>query len=595
MVDELSSAEIVAFDAQSLGGPMMSAGLVGLSFAGVAGQGWYVPVGHAQGTQLPLERALAGLRPFLEREDVPKTAHNANFAITVLASHGVHVGRLVFDSMLAAHLGGRKAIGLDQLALECLHEELAPVSDLIGTGRKQIPMAQVPIDQAAAYAAAKADVILRLHHILRAEIDEKGGAEALDEIEMPLVPVIVRMQRNGVALDSELLERMSEELGSQLAGIEAAMLGTVGHEFNLNSSQQLGVVLFDELKLPRTKKTKTGYSTDASSLEGLKARLDLGEAEEVDPRSLEVLERILDYRQLSKIKSTYVDALPSLVNPKTGRIHTSYNQTGSATGRVSSNDPNVQNIPVRTELGRRVRKAFVAENAPDWLLLSADYSQIELRILAHLSRDEGLLEAFSRGEDIHAATASSVYDVPLDQVDAEIRRIAKIMNFGVIYGLSPFGISQQTGLSPEEGRAFIETYFSKYPGIKGYIDSTKATVMRTGYVETIMGRRRYIPEVLSSNFHVRGSGERMAINMPIQGTAADIIKLAMVRIQQRMDDLELRAMMIVQVHDELIFEVPNEELEPMEAVVLELMPTALELAAPLEVELKTGATWGDME
>ena len=594
MVDELESAEVVAFDVLTSGGLMISAELVGLSFAGSAGRGWYVPVGHTEGTQLSEERALEGLRALLESADVPKTAHNANFGMTVLASHGVGVGRLGFDSMLAAHLGGRKAIALEQLSLECLHEEMPPVTELIGTGRKRITMAEVPIEKAAAYGAAKADVVFRLHDILRAEIDEKGSARALEEIETPLVPVIVRMQRNGVVLDSDLLERMAVELGSQLADIEKEMFETVGHEFNLNSSQQLAGVLFDELKLPRTKRTKTGYSTDASSLDGLKARLDLGEAEEVDPRSYKVLESILDYRQVSKIKSTYVDALPLLVNPATGRIHTSYNQTGSATGRVSSNDPNVQNIPVRTKLGRQVRRAFVAQDSPNWLLLGADYSQIELRILAHLSRDEGLLEAFSRSEDIHAATASSVNDVPLDQVGPEMRRAAKIMNFGVIYGLSPFGISQQTGFSPEEGRTFIETYFSKYPGIKDYIDETKATVRRTGYVETMMGRRRYIPEVLSSNFHVRGSGERMAVNMPIQGTAADIIKLAMVRIQRRMDELELRAMMILQVHDELIFEVPDDEMEPMEAVVLELMPTALELEAALEIELKTGATWGDM-
>ena len=594
MVDELESAEVVAFDVLTSGGLMMSAELVGLSFAGSAGRGWYVPVGHTEGTQLSEERALEGLRALLESADVPKTAHNANFGMTVLASHGVGVGRLGFDSMLAAHLGGRKAIALEQLSLECLHEEMPPVTDLIGTGRKQITMAEVAIEKAAAYGAAKADVVFRLHDILRADIDEKGSARALEEIETPLVPVIVRMQRNGIVLDSDLLERMAVELGSQLADIEKEMFETVGHEFNLNSSQQLAGVLFDELKLPRTKRTKTGYSTDASSLDGLKSRLDLGEAGEVDPRSYRVLESILDYRQVSKIKSTYVDALPLLVNPATGRIHTSYNQTGSATGRVSSNDPNVQNIPVRTELGRQVRRAFVAQDSPNWMLLGADYSQIELRILAHLSRDEGLLDAFSRSEDIHAATASSVNDVPLDQVGPEMRRTAKIMNFGVIYGLSPFGISQQTGFSPEEGRTFIETYFSKYPGIKDYIDETKATVRRTGYVETMMGRRRYIPEVLSSNFHVRGSGERMAINMPIQGTAADIIKLAMVRIQRRMDELDLRAMMILQVHDELIFEVPDDEMEPMEAVVLELMPTALELAAPLEIELKTGATWGDM-
>ena len=369
----------------------------------------------------------------------------------------------------------------------------------------------------------------------------------------------------------------------------------MGHEFNLNSPQQLGDVLFKELRLPPVRRTRTGYSTDASSLDALKGMLDRGECQDTDPRALGVMSNVLDYRQVSKIKSTYVDALPSLVHPKTGRIHTSYNQTGSATGRVSSNDPNVQNIPVRTELGRRVRDAFIATPGSGNALLGADYSQIELRILAHLSEDPGLLEAFGRGEDIHAATASSVYDVRIDEVDPEQRRIAKIMNFGVVYGLSAFGISQQTGLPREEGSHFIKTYFGKYPGIEAYIEQTKAKVRENSYVETLKGRRRYINEVFSSNARTRSAGERMAINMPIQGTAADIIKIAMVRIQDRLDDLGLRAMMIVQVHDELIFEAPLDEMDQLQSLVLELMPSAMNLKVDLEVELKSGDTWGAME
>ena len=595
MVDDLTASAVVAFDVEASSPRFMTADLVGLSFAGERGRGWYVPIGHDEGPQLPKDRVLDGLRPVLESTDVPKTAHSASLGMTVLANNGVGVANLSFDSMLAAHLCGRRAVGLNELALDLLHQELTPISEIIGTGRKQITMAQVPIAEAAAYSAANADAALRLHAVLDEVVKDKQTTRSLDEVETPLVPIIVKMQLNGVAIDSELLLDMSRELGAQLSGIESAMYETVGHEFNINSSQQLGGVLFDELRLPRTKKTKTGYSTDASSLEALKTHLDMGESDGVDPKSREVLESVLEYRQLSKIKSTYVDALPSLVNPATGRIHASYNQTGSATGRVSSNDPNVQNIPVRTELGRRVRKAFVAQNAPEWVLLGADYSQIELRILAHLSRDPGLLNAFTEGEDIHEATASSVYGVPSGEVDAEMRRVAKVMNFGVIYGLSPFGISQQTGFSAEEGKAFIDTYFAKYPGIKEYIDSTKTKVRKDGYVETRMGRRRYIPEAASRNFHVRGAGERMAINMPIQGTAADIVKLAMIRIQKRIDDLALRTMMIVQVHDELIFEVPRGELERMRDIVMELMPSAMKLAVPLEVELKTGANWGDME
>ena len=595
LVGELATPSGFSFDTETTSTDPMLAELVGISFSIAPGRGWYVPVGHLDGNQLPLDRVLETLRPILESETIPKSAHNANYDMTVLANYGVNVRNLAFDTMLAAHVSGRKAIGLKALALDYFNEEMVPITDLIGTGRKQITMAQVHVDRAAGYASADADYTQRLVPIFDGDLAEKGIRDLFDSVELPLVPVLVRMQRNGVALDSELLNGMAIELGEGLSRIEADMYELVGHQFNLKSSQQLSDVLFKELRLPPTKRTQKGYSTDASSLDGLKAVLDQGKAEGVDPKSYQVLDQILEYRQLSKIKSTYVDALPALVNPKTGRIHTSYNQTGSATGRVSSNDPNVQNIPVRTELGRRVRKAFVAENAPERILLGADYSQIELRIVAHLSQDQGLLDAFHNGEDIHTATASSVYDVAMSDVTADMRRIAKIMNFGVLYGLGAFGISQQTDLAPDEGARFIETYFGKYPGIRSYIDSVKAQVREAGYLETLLGRRRYIPEIHSSNHNVRAAGERMAINMPIQGTAADIIKISMVRIQERLDALKLRSLMIIQVHDELIFEVPKDELEQVKSVVMELMPSAMTLAVPLEVELKTGYTWGDME
>ena len=595
MVQDLDSPTGFSFDTQTTTENPMGGELVGLSFSNSTDQGWYLPVGHIQGNQLPLDQVLDALRPVLENAAVPKIAHNANFDVTVLARHGVQVSGLTFDTMLGAHLCGRKAVGIEALALECLNIEIAPISEIVGTGKKRITIAQSPIDKVATYAATHADVTLQLHAVLRRDVDNKEAANALESVELPLVPVLARMQSHGVALDVGRLEQMSAELTSQIGEIEAAMYDVVGHEFNINSSQQLGDVLFKEIKLPPTKRTKTGHSTDASSLEGLKHVIDQGDAEEVDPKAYEVLDKVLHYRQLTKIKSTYVDALPALVNPATGRVHTIYNQTGSATGRVSSNDPNVQNIPVRTELGREVRKAFVAQEAPQWTLLAADYSQIELRVLAHLSRDPGLLEAFHEGQDIHDATASSVYGVPIGEVAPDLRRVAKIMNFGVIYGLSPFGISQQTGLSPDEGKQFIETYFGKYPGIREYIDSTKAQVRKTGYVETLMGRRRYIPEVESRSFHVRSAGERMAINMPIQGTAADILKIAMVRLQERLDSLKMRTMMIIQVHDELIFEAPQEELDDLKAIVLDVMPSAMDLVVPLDVETKTGYTWGDME
>jgi DNA polymerase-1 len=367
-----------------------------------------------------------------------------------------------------------------------------------------------------------------------------------------------------------------------MAQTENELYQTIGHAVNINSPQQLSDLLFKELGLPRTRRTKTGYSTDANSLEALSG---------LHP----VVDKILEYRQISKLKSTYVDALPEMINPRTGRIHTSYNQTGSATGRVSSSDPNLQNIPIRTELGRQVRRAFIAEDAPDWLLFAADYSQIELRVLAHLSQDESLLEAFRRGEDIHAATASMMFEVPINEVNAEMRRIAKVLNFGVIYGLSPHGISQQTGFSREEGAHFIDTYFTKYPGISKYLEEVKARTRETQYAETLMGRRRYIPEINASNFQHRSAAERVAINMPIQGTAADIMKIAMVRVHQRLAQEQLRAKMLLQVHDELVFEVPREEMDGLKALVFDEMPGAMDLDVTLKVEAKWGETWGDME
>ena len=598
MLTTLAASDIVAFDTETTSQSPMDAELVGLSFSNAPGKAWYVPVGHQDDKQLPREYVLDRLRPLLESgpqdRQAPIAAHNANYDMSVLENYGVKVNALDFDTMLAAHFSGRKAIGLKALAFAELNEDMTPISELIGKGRNQLTMDKVSIAAAADYAAADADMTYRLVDVFASELHRNAARETFDAVEMPLVPVLVQMQRNGVAIDAAALSEMSVDLGAQLAQIQAGMYQVVGHEFNINSSQQLADVLFNELRLPPTARTKTGYSTNAAALDGLKELLDAGEVEGVDPKAYEVLDRVLEFRQLSKIKSTYVDALPALVNPNTGRIHTNYNQTGSATGRVSSSDPNVQNIPVRTELGRQVRKAFVAQDAPDWTLLGADYSQIELRILAHISRDEGLMSAFHNGEDIHAATASSLYAVPMDAVTAEMRRVAKIMNFGVLYGLSPFGIRRQTGFSPDEGKRFIETYFANYPGIRRYIDSVKESVHSKGYVETLSGRRRYITEVKARNYNVRAAGERMAINMPIQGTAADIIKIAMIRIQQRIDAQSLSARMIIQVHDELIFELPQTELAPLKAIIMELMPSALPLDVPLEVELKSGVNWGDM-
>ena len=588
MAAALATPEGFAFDTETSGLNPMSSDLVGLSFSNAEGKAWYVPVGHLEGEQVARADALAALAPLFADADVPKAAHNGNFDLMVLARAGLAVRGLSFDTMIAAALCGRRALGLKQLALDCFQVEMTPITNLIGTGRKQISMAEVPIEQAATYAAADADITWRLRARLDGGLDRQSVRRVFEEIEMPLLPVIVRMQRSGVLVDTALLGEMSGGLGEHIAALESeahAVMG--GREFNLNSTQQLAAILIDELGVPKTRRTKTGYAMDASTLQGLLEREDL------NVQAFELIKTVLQYRELSKLKSTYVDALPQLVNPETGRVHTSFNQVGSATGRLSSADPNIQNIPVRTELGRRVRNAFIADNEHGWSLLSADYSQIELRVLAHLSQEPGLLAAFHHGEDIHTATARAMYGGL--EVTAEQRRMAKILNFGVIYGLSAYGVAQQTDLTREQGREFIELYFGRYPGIRRYTDQLKEEARSKGYVETVTGRRRHLPEIGSRNHNVRAAAERMAVNMPVQGTAADVIKIAMIAIDREMDRRHLQSRMTIQVHDELIFEVAPGEMEELRGLVTELMPAAMNLSVPLTVEVKTGATWGDME
>ena len=588
MVEALHEAGGFAFDTETTSLNAMAADLVGLSFATTPGKAWYVPVGHQQGTQLPLEEVLEDLKPLMEDPNLSKTGHNLNYDVNVLANYGIEAKGLDCDTMMAAHVLGIKAIGLKNLALDVFHQEMTPISALIGTGKKQKRMDQVPIDDVVPYACADADFSGRLRPILEERLRDNGFLDIFRNMEMPLIDVLVDMQRTGITLDGDILHEMSQDLNWKIGELQELIYEDVGHTFKINSPQQLSEVLFNEQGLPKTKRTKTGYSTDANSLEGLKG-------------SHPVIQKVLDFRQVTKLKSTYVDSLPNLINPRTGRIHTSYNQAGSATGRISSNDPNLQNIPVRTELGRKVRKAFRAPkmNGQSWLLFSADYSQIELRVLAHLSQDEALIDAFLKGEDIHSATAAMMFDVPVGEVTADHRRIAKVLNFGVIYGLSAFGISQQTEFSPEEGRRFIKTYFAKYPGIQGYLDEVKERVKQEGYVETLLGHRRYIPEVQASNAIVRQAGERMAINMPVQGTAADIMKLAMIRVQRRLKGSEIAAKMLLQVHDELLFEAATDHVEALSEIVFQEMPKALEgyaeMTVPLKVDIKMGPTWGDME
>jgi DNA polymerase-1 len=588
MIDRIRDKGEFAFDTETTGLDSMTSDLVGLSFSIKSQHAWYVAVGHDEGEQVPFAEGLAALRPLFEDESIKKIAHNANFDMMVLASNGIEVKNLAFDTMIAAALCGPRAIGLKQLALELFQAEMTEIKTLIGVGRKQITMAEVPIEQAGQYAAADADFTWRLYEYFEPEIDNHNARYVNEEIELPLLPVIIEMQRNGMIIDKTALAEMSEQLGADVEQIKQAATAVIGgRELNLASNQQVAALLIDELGAPKTRKTKTGWSMDANALE------KISETSGLDDRIYQIADAVLKFRELTKLKSTYVDALPELVNPQTGRVHTSFNQVGSATGRLSSNDPNVQNIPVRTELGRRVRKAFVADAANGWQFLAADYSQIELRILAHLSREPGLLDAFHNGEDIHAATAKAMYGV--DDVTPDQRRIAKILNFGVIYGLGPVGVARQTDLSRQQGQEFIDLYFGKYPGIRDYIEQVKESARKNGFAETITGRRRYLPDINAGHPGHRAAAERVSVNMPIQGTAADVIKIAMVNISNEMKTQKMQSKMSIQVHDELIFEIAPGELMEMQMMVTSLMPAAMDLAVPLLVEAKTGPTWGDMD
>ena len=479
----LSAVTKIAFDTETSGLNPMTAQIVGISIAAEPGKSSYIPVGHTildEITQLPLKQVVDRLGPIFKDNKIWKLGHNAKFDMMVLAECGIVVSGLASDTMIAAHLLGEKALGLKALAFSKLCVEMTPINTLIGTGAKQISMAQVSIKNAADYAAADADMTLRLDAIFQKELDKQGLMKLFKEVEMPLVPVLLLMERNGIAIDTAMLKEMSRALGEQITVLEQKIYAEAKHEFNINSPLQLGKVLFDEMQIPNNRKGKNKYSTEASILETLALQCDIAKF-------------IIEYRQLAKIKSTYIDVLPELVNPKTGRIHTSFNQTRTSTGRLSSSDPNMQNIPVRGELGGQVRQAFIA--AAGFSLMAGDYSQIDLRALAHLSQDENLLKAFRNDEDIHAATASLLFAVEKNGVTKDMRRFAKTVNFGVIYGMSDYGLEQATELSREEAAKFIKAYFEKYPGVTKYLEETREKARRDGYVETLLGRRRYIPDI----------------------------------------------------------------------------------------------------
>ncbi|NLX36491.1 MAG: DNA polymerase I [Chloroflexi bacterium] len=585
LVARLSTAKVLALDTETDSVDTMRCKLVGVSLAIEAGKGYYIPVGHDERLgderQLPWGKVRAALEPPLRRSDLLKVMHNAKFDLEVLAQAALPVEPPYFDTMLAAWLiepSGR-GIGLKEQAFQRFGVEMTPINQLIGSGSKQITMDRVRMTDAAPYAAADADMTYQLHAALLTELEREPVARRLfDELEMPLMPVLVEMEMRGMMVDTAFLTEMSGEMATQLAALEQQIYEAAGHPFNINSTKQLSEVLFEELQLPVVKRTRTGYSTDVSVLEELR-------------KAHPIAQLLLDYRQLDKLRGTYVEALPALVNPQTGRVHTTFHQTGTSTGRLSSSDPNLQNIPVRNEQGRQIRGAFVAP--PGHLLLSCDYSQVELRLLAHLSGDPEMTGAFLRDEDVHASTAAAVFGVPLAEVTYAQRSLAKAINFGLMYGMSSYGLAARTDLSVAEAEQFIAAYFGRFSGVKAYLDETIRRANETGYVETVLGRRRHFPELMAQgvNPNVKRAAERAAVNMPIQGSAADIIKIAMIRLHRLLHEQSLKSAILVQIHDELMLEVPESELETVRELVPRTMQEAYQLSVPLKVDVSVGKTW----
>lgn len=586
LVKELNQAKIIAFDTETTSTEEMKAEIVGISLAVKEGEGIYIPVGHRIGQNLPLDEVIESLRAPMTNPKIGKVAHNAKYDFIVLAKFGLRVAPLTFDTMLAEFIvdPSSRNMGLKNLAFARLGVEMTHIEDLIGKGKKQISMADVAVDSVAPYAAADAESTLRLMPIMQADVKRVHGEKLLDEIDMLLTTVLAEMEMIGVLIDPSHFKNLAKELGLQLVEIEKQVHGYVGSAFNLNSPQQVSDALFNKLGLQpdRGRKTATGfYSTAAGVLEEMVGQHP-------------VVELMLNHRELAKLKNSYADALPLSVDSKTGRIHTSYNQVGAVTGRLSSNNPNLQQIPTRTELGRRVRNGFIAEQGN--VLLSVDYSQIELRIVAHMAQDDGMLAAFRAGQDIHATTAAAIYNIPLEQVNKDQRRHAKAINFGLIYGMSAFGLTRSTELTLAEAEDFVAAYFKQFPGIRKYLDGIRKSAAETGYVETLLGRRRYFPALMGQmNRNLKNREEREAINAPIQGTAADIMKIAMLKIPSALKSANLKGQMLLQVHDELVLECPRGELEKTVRVVKEVMGSAYRLDIPLETEARAGQNWGEME
>jgi len=588
LVGKLKSAEKISFDTETTSTDPMQADLVGISLAIEEGAAYYIPVGHRQEKkQLTLQTVINTLRvPFMD-PTIQKIGHNLKYDCLVLRNYGLETTPLSFDTMIAAWViePQSRRLGLKKMAEAELNVRMTHIKELIGSGKNQLTMDAVAIEDAAPYAGADAEIPLRLEKILTERLSANQLSNIFENIEMPLVPVLADMEYIGIAVDRDFFNSFSDELSTRIEEITKEMYEIVGYTFNLNSTQQISKVLFDTLGLTppdSSNKTKSGnYSTAASVL-----------AEMRDQHI--VVELLLEYRELSKLVSTYLDALPKQINPKTGRVHTSFNQTGSVTGRLASSDPNLQNIPTRTPLGHRVRKGFIASTG--YVLLSVDYSQIELRIVAHMANDKAMLDTFKAHQDIHATTASAIYNVPLESVTKDQRRHAKAINFGLIYGMSAFGLTRATNLTLAEAENFVKAYFQEFPGVKTYLDGIRKSAAEIGYVETLLGRKRYFPQLKNpTTAQVRSRAEREAINAPIQGTAADILKIAMIRLPDAIEKVKLNARILVQVHDELLLECPEEELKETIRVVREVMENAFELAIPLKTDVAWGKNWGDLK
>jgi DNA polymerase I len=577
LASELAASSVISFDTETNDVDAVSADLVGVSFSTKEFSGWYVPVG-VDGS-LPWEKVKSAIKPHLEDPGKLKVAHHHKFDYQMLLRNDVHVNGPIFDTMLAGYLiDAGQPLKMDHLSEKYLEYRPISIGTLIGKNAPWQTMDQVPIDRVSVYAAEDADVTLRLYHVMKPLLDKDDLNEVAQSIEFPLSEVLADMELDGVKIDVPMLEAYGKELTADILVIESQIYEAAGAQFNINSPAQLGDILFKKLGIPTGKKTSTGkFSTNEEVLSSLAA-------------THEVPRLVLEYRGLAKLKSTYVDSLPQLVNPRTGRVHTNYNQSVAATGRLSSSNPNLQNIPIRTEKGREIRRAFIPEDG--FRLMSADYSQIELRIIASIAEDQAMLAAFERGEDIHARTAAEVFELEdLSKVTPDQRRKAKEVNFGIPYGVSAFGLAQRLGISNAEGRQMIDAYFERFPGIKEYISKTVAFAKDNGYVKTLTGRRRYIPEINSGNPTGRGFAERTAINMPIQGTAADLIKIAMISIHQLLISGKYRSRMLMQVHDELVFEIHHSEIATLPNIIKRHMEEAMPIGVPLKVEMGIADNW----